>query len=72
MAERATATLQVLLAVERFVAVEQGDFLGVRVMGEKTAAEKVALLKGYFDRNETLDGPQGRQNLDVRTLSHSP
>jgi hypothetical protein len=45
---------------------------GANALGELPAAEKVARLKRYFAKNDTLDGPQGsQQELDIRKLPPS-
>ena len=44
---------------------------GANVPGELPAAEKVARLQRYQADHDTLDGPRGRQELDVRTLRPS-
>jgi hypothetical protein len=45
---------------------------GANMLGELSAAEKVARLQGYLAEHDTLDGPQDHpQELDVRTLPRS-
>jgi hypothetical protein len=46
---------------------------GANMLGEPSAAEKVARLQHYLAVHDTLDGPQGQpQKLDVRTLPLAP
>jgi len=44
---------------------------GANAPGELPAAEKIARLQRYQADHDTLDGPRGRQELDVRTLRPS-
>jgi hypothetical protein len=42
---------------------------GANMLGEVSAAEKIARLRRYLAAHDTFDGPQGQpQQLDVRTL----
>jgi hypothetical protein len=58
------------LFTQRGTRILWGYAPGANMLGEPSAAEKVARLQRHLAIHDTLDGPQGKpQELDVRTLA---